>query len=81
MSTGSQLWSGPRGRPARPRWLGAHRVHDSRGAWRPWPWLPRCRAGAGGADPWMPGPWENHGKTMGKPWENGDFMGKTMGKA
>ena len=28
-------------------------------------------------------PWENGdvmGKTMGKPWENGDFMGKTIGK-
>ena len=27
--------------------------------------------------------WENHGKTMGKPWENGDLYGKSpclMGK-
>jgi len=22
--------------------------------------------------------WENHGKTMGKPWENGDLYGKIM---
>ena len=28
------------------------------------------------------GTWENSmGKTMGKPWENGDFVGKTMGKS
>ena len=28
--------------------------------------------------------WENHGKTMGKPWENGDLYGKSqflMGKS
>jgi len=25
-------------------------------------------------------PWENHGKTMGKPWENWENHGKTMGK-
>ena len=24
-------------------------------------------------------PWENHGKTMGKPWENGDLHRKTIG--
>ena len=24
--------------------------------------------------------WENHGKTIGKLWENGKTMGKTMGK-
>jgi len=25
-------------------------------------------------------PWENHGKTIGKQWENGGFNGKTMRK-
>jgi hypothetical protein len=25
----------------------------------------------------MFGTWENHGKTMGKPWENGDLYGKS----
>jgi len=53
--------------------------------------LPGRRNGPRGGEPrsggkshvWMGRSWEDHGKTMGKPWENGDLYGKSpclMGK-